>query len=126
MRAGLSDICSLLPVRSELALPQLAAEGVRVDAAFVDGSHVFHRVFVDLTYLGEIVRPGGLVILDDVQWPSVATAARYFELNLGWQHEPISTRTRLRAYRLPDPPVVPRFDEFEPFGLTDRPPLPEQ
>jgi len=25
--------------------------------------------------------------------------------------------SRLRAYRLPDPRVEPRFEDFEPFGL---------
>lgn len=31
-----------------IALPQLAADGLIADAAFVDGSHRFHEVFVDL------------------------------------------------------------------------------
>ena len=38
------------------------------DAAIVDRSHVFHKVFVDLYHLQMIVRPGGLVILDDYWW----------------------------------------------------------
>ena len=114
--AGLGDVCSLLPERSQLALPQLVADGFLADAAFVDGSHIFHNVFVDLFFLRELVRPGGLVILDDYDWPSVATAVRYFEVNTGWQPEPIDQNTRLRAYRLPDPKVEPRFENFEPFG----------
>jgi predicted O-methyltransferase YrrM len=114
--AGLRPICSLLRERSQLALPQLITEGYSADAAFVDGSHVFHNVFVDLVYLRELVRPGGLIILDDCQWPSVETAARYFELNTGWRREPIAPETRLRAYRLPDPPVDPSFEDFKMFG----------
>jgi hypothetical protein len=35
------------------------------DAAFADGSHILHNAFADLLYLRELVRPGGLVILDD-------------------------------------------------------------
>ena len=31
----------------------LVAEGFVADAAFVDGSHIFHRVFVDLAFLHE-------------------------------------------------------------------------
>jgi predicted O-methyltransferase YrrM len=113
--AGLGGVCSLVRERSQLALPRLLAEGLVADAAFVDGSHIFHNVFVDLSCLREIVRPGGLVILDDCEWPSVATAVRYFELNTGWQPQPFETTTRLRAYRLPDPRVEPRFDSFVPF-----------
>jgi hypothetical protein len=37
-------------------------------AAFVDGGHMFHNVFVGLFYLQTIVRPGGLVVLDDYWW----------------------------------------------------------
>ncbi len=116
--AGLSEICSLVSERSQLALPRLVAEGFVADAAFVDGSHVFHNVFVDLFFLQELVRPGGLVILDDCRWPSVATAVRYFELNAGWEAEPIDRPTRLRAYRLPNPRFEPTFDTFEPFGVA--------
>jgi predicted O-methyltransferase YrrM len=119
--AGLTGVCTLLRERSQLALPRLVAEGIVVEAAFVDGSHVFHNVFVDLVFLRELVRPGGLIILDDCEWPSVATAVRYFELNTGWRREAIETSSRLRAYRLPDPRLEPSFERFVPFGL-DAPP----
>jgi predicted O-methyltransferase YrrM len=82
--AGLSNLCTLVTDRSALVLPRLVTEGFAADAAFVDGSHIFHNVFVDLYFLRELVRPGGLIVLDDCQWPSVATAVRYFEVNTGW------------------------------------------
>ena len=69
------------------------------DAAFVDGSHVFHNIFVDLYYLQMIVRPGGLVVLDDYWWPGVATAARYFETNLGWRPDAFANGTPGRLLR---------------------------
>ncbi len=114
---GLTEVCSLLRERSQLALPRLVADGLVADAAFVDGSHIFHNVFVDLFFLRDLVRPGGLVILDDCRWPSVATAVRYFESNAGWQIELAARQTRLRAYRLPSPRTEPSFECFEPFGL---------
>jgi hypothetical protein len=115
MGAGLGSLCTLLRERSQIALPRLLSEGLIADAAFVDGSHIFHNVFVDLAYLRNLVRPGGLVILDDCDLPSVATAVRYFERNAGWLEEPIQQGTRIRAYRLPSPPVEPSFDDFKPF-----------
>lgn len=102
--------------RSQLVLPRLVAEDFSADAAFVDGSHVFHNVFVDLYFLRDLVRPGGLIVLDDCHWPSVATAVHYFEINTGWRREPISPSTRLQAFRLPLGRVEPSFDEFKPFG----------
>ena len=115
--AGLTGLCSLVQERSQIALPRLLADGFVADAAFVDGSHIFHNVFVDLSFLSELVRPGGLVILDDGSYLSVATAARYFEVNTGWEPEPIARQTRLRAYRLPKPRTEPDFTSFRPFGL---------
>jgi predicted O-methyltransferase YrrM len=115
--AGLAGLCSLVEDRSQIALPRLLGDGFVADAAFVDGSHIFHNVFVDLFYLRELVRPGGLVILDDCSYLSVATAARYFEVNTGWEPEPVARPTRLRAFRLPDPRTEPSFTGFRPFGL---------
>ena len=119
--AGLAGLCSLVEERSQTALPRLLADGFVADAAFVDGSHIFHNVFVDLFYLRELVRPGGLVILDDCSYPSVATAARYFEINTGWRPEPIASPTRLRAFRLPKLRTEPDFTSFKPFALDPTP-----
>ena len=122
--AGLDTVARLMLQPSSLALPQLVAEGLVADAAFVDGSHRFHEVFVDLYFLRKIVRPGGLVVLDDHWWPSVRTAERYFELNMGWRVVPgafdhgtvdqETGRPRLQALRLPDPPFEPAFERFQP------------
>ncbi|MFI9031065.1 class I SAM-dependent methyltransferase [Streptomyces sp. NPDC053560] len=123
--AGLDDVAELVTEPSQRFLPRLADAGFAADAAFVDGSHHFHNVFVDLVFLGEIVRPGGVVLLDDVCWPSVGAAAAYFETNLGWRPmpdaltggttDPASGRPRTRAYRLPEPRPTPDFKEFRPF-----------
>jgi predicted O-methyltransferase YrrM len=117
--AGLAGRCRLVPERSQIALPRLLADGFVADAAFVDGSHIFHNVFVDLFFLRELVRPGGLVILDDCNHLSVATAVRYFEVNTGWQPEPRPAPTRLRAFRLPKARTEPDFKNFKLFGLDE-------
>lgn len=123
--AGLDSIAKLVLQASSVALPQLVAEGFTADAAFVDGSHRFHEVFVDLYFLRKIVRPGGIIVLDDHWWPSVRTAEHYFEVNMGWRAvagafdghatDPETGRTRLRALRLPNPQFEPAFERFRPF-----------
>jgi predicted O-methyltransferase YrrM len=123
--AGLDATSRLLLQPSSQALPGLVEQGFTADAAFVDGSHRFHEVFTDLYFLRKIVRPGGIIVLDDHWWPSVRTASRYFERNTGWRVIPdavdggTSDRAtgvgRLRALRLPDPPFEPDFEDFQPF-----------
>ncbi|MEU5525252.1 class I SAM-dependent methyltransferase [Streptomyces sp. NPDC047860] len=123
--AGLDDIAELVTEPSQRFLPRLADAGFIADAAFVDGSHHFHNVFVDLHFLGEIVRPGGIVLLDDLWWPSVGAAAAYFESNLGWRPildaptdetaDPANGTPRTGAYRLPNPRLTPDFTAFRPF-----------
>jgi len=119
LSAGLEPIAELLTEWSSIALPRLLTEGFAADAAFVDGSHRFHEVFVDLYFLRKLVRPGGLVILDDTDHPSVGTAVRYFERNLDWAEIPDAfaggTSGRCRAYRLPGAVTEPPFEDFRPF-----------
>jgi len=111
--AGLADHTTLVVETSSTALARLVSEGFTADAAFVDGSHRFHEVFVDLYFLRKIVRPGGLVVLDDASFPSVATALRYFDRNLGWR--PGSSAGRLTVRHLPDAPFEPEFTDFRAF-----------
>jgi predicted O-methyltransferase YrrM len=139
-RAGLDRIAELIRTPSSEALPRLLAEGLVADAAFVDGSHRFHEVFVDLYYLRKIVRPGGLIVLDDDWAPSIRTAVRYYERNLGWTVLPgafaggtrvaegvttgeqmtrgsgaVAGNPRCRAIRLPAERFEPAFDDFREF-----------
>jgi len=111
--AGLADHTTFVAEASSAALARLVAERFAADAAFVDGSHRFHEVFVDLYFLRKLVRPGGLIVLDDVAFPSVATALRYFDLNLGWR--PVAIGGRLTARRLPAEMHEPDVTEFTTF-----------
>lgn len=117
--AGLDGIAELHTEWSSIVLPRLVTEGVVVDAAFVDGSHRFHEVFVDLYFLRKLVRPGGLVVLDDTDAPSVGTAVRYYSQHLGWTEIPDAfaggTPGRCRAFRTPETLTEPPFKQFQPF-----------
>jgi predicted O-methyltransferase YrrM len=89
--AGVARMVAYHADESQVVLPRLLAEGRRFDLAFVDGRHIFEAVFVDLYYLGRIVRPGGVVFVDDYQIPVVARAASFFATDLGWAVEHVST-----------------------------------
>jgi predicted O-methyltransferase YrrM len=71
------DRIRFLEERSEYALPRLAEQGLVVDAAFIDGWHSFDQVAVDFSYVHRMLRVGGVVMLDDADWPSVAKFIRF-------------------------------------------------
>ena len=85
--AGMADMLEFYERPSESVLPDLLEDGRTFDFAFVDGNHRFDWVFVDLVYLGRLVRPGGIVFVDDYQLPAIRKAADFFVANLGWAVE---------------------------------------
>ena len=63
--------------------------GREFEFAFVDGSHKFDRVFLDLWYLGHVLRKGSLIVLDDYDWPGVQKAVSFCVMNLNWKIEEV-------------------------------------
>jgi predicted O-methyltransferase YrrM len=63
--AGLTRLVEFHAEESQIALPRFLTERRSFDLAFVDGNHRFDGVFVDLVYLGRLLRSGGVVFLDD-------------------------------------------------------------
>jgi predicted O-methyltransferase YrrM len=89
--AGVASLVEHHVEESQIVLPRLVSECRRFDLAVVDGNHRFDAVFVDLFYLGRLLRPGGIAFVDDYQLPGVARAASFFLTNLGWSLEELST-----------------------------------
>jgi predicted O-methyltransferase YrrM len=116
--AGMAPLVELHPEESQLVLPRLVSEGRRFDLAFVDGNHRFDAVFLDLVYLGRLVRGGGIVFLDDYQLPAVARAVSFCTTNLGWELEEVSPPDELHQWavlRTSAAPPERRFDHFVDF-----------
>jgi predicted O-methyltransferase YrrM len=99
--AGVEDLVEVIEEESQLALPRLVAEGRAFDFAFVDGDHRFEGVFLDLYFMTRLVKPGGLVVVDDMWMPAVRTAVAYVERNLGATLEPDSLPGGFRWRRRP-------------------------
>ena len=83
---------------SQIALPLLLGARREFDLAFVDGNHRFDGIFVDLVYLGRLVRPGGIIFVDDYQLPSVSRAVSFFLSNMGWKIEEHSSADDLHHW----------------------------
>jgi predicted O-methyltransferase YrrM len=116
--AGLRTLVEFHPEESQIALPRFLTEGRTFDLAFVDGNHRFDGVFLDLVYLGRLVRAGGIVFLDDYQLPAVARAASFCVTNLNWTPEEISAADDLHQWavlRTPEAPDTRAFDYYVDF-----------
>ena len=116
--AGVAGLVEYHGEESQIVLPRLLQERRIFDLAFVDGNHRFDGVFVDLVYLARLVRPGGIVFLDDYQLPGVARTASFFLSNLGWRIEEVSTEEEghhwavLRTSQVADTRPFDHFIEF--------------
>jgi hypothetical protein len=83
-RAGLHDLVTFYPEPSYLCLPRLAAEKRKFDFAFVDGMHTFDYVLVDFFFIDKMLNVGGVIVFDDLGYPSVLRACRYILTNLAY------------------------------------------
>ena len=96
--AGVADLVEHHPEESQIVLPRLLGAGQSFDLAFVDGNHRFEWVFVDLFYLARLIRPGGVIMVDDYQLPAIARAASFFLTNRGWKLESVSPADDLHQW----------------------------
>lgn len=68
---------------SAIGLAALLDRGESFDLAFIDGSHLFDWVMIDLCLCARLVRPGGWIILDDIYLPAVQSAMDFAAGNWG-------------------------------------------
>jgi predicted O-methyltransferase YrrM len=116
--AGVASMVEHISEESQTALPRFVSEGRRFDFAYVDGSHLFDGVFLDLIYLGRLVRSEGVIFGDDYQAPAVAKAVSFCVANLGWKLEELAPSDKshrwyvLRIAREPVARMYPHFVDF--------------
>jgi predicted O-methyltransferase YrrM len=111
--AGVASLVEHHAEESQLALPRFLGEGRRFDLAFVDGNHRFDGIFLDLVYLGRLLRPGAVVVVDDYQLPAVARAASFCLTNLGWRLEQVSPPDDLHQWAVLRTSAAPDTRPFD-------------
>lgn len=115
--AGLVDLVEIHEEESQIGLAKLVEQDRRFDLAFVDGDHHFDGVFMDLVFVNRLVRPGGVVVVDDVWLPAVARAVRFVTTNLGWisEEEDVGGKDKMAVFRLPRIPPAREWDHYVDF-----------
>jgi predicted O-methyltransferase YrrM len=81
-RAKLSSGVQILCEPSSIALPKLLSEGREFGLIYVDGSHLFEDVFVDVYFAWKLLRSGGIVLLDDSTDPHIQKVIKFVKRNL--------------------------------------------
>jgi predicted O-methyltransferase YrrM len=120
-RAGLDRIVDFHAEVSFRCLPRLLEDGVKADFAFVDGMHTFDYAFADFFFLDKMLDPGGVVIFDDLGYPSIRKLCRYIIRNLPYY--PIGPaagrQTGLKGVLKAVLPSLPVFSRFLKPELTE-------
>lgn len=80
--AGLSAFCTIVRDYSWRALPRLSDSGSEFEILYIDGSHLFEDVFIDLFYCARLVGLGGLILFDDASDRHVAKVIRFVRKNM--------------------------------------------
>jgi predicted O-methyltransferase YrrM len=71
---------------SEIFLPKLVEQGREFDFAFIDGDHRFDGAFVDMVFVHKLLKPGGVMALDDTELDAVHLACLFAETNWGYTY----------------------------------------
>jgi predicted O-methyltransferase YrrM len=98
------------------ALSDLIRAGELFDFIFIDGNHRFDDVLVDL-YLGDqILKPGGVLALDDIWMLSIRTVASFVLTNRAY--EPIRQRCGRMAVLRKQKDDDRDWRHFRPFAIA--------
>lgn len=72
------DFFTLIEEPSEIALPRLLSENEgRYDLVLIDGWHTFDQTLLDCYYALRLLRVGGVLVIDDVEFNSVRRVVAY-------------------------------------------------
>lgn len=99
--AGYERLIELHAEPSYLALPSLVSKGTEVDFAFIDGWHTFDYALTDFFYVDLLLRPGGVVVIDDTNFPSVWRLCRFIVTNLAYSvagRVPLQSESTVRSF----------------------------
>jgi predicted O-methyltransferase YrrM len=64
---------------SQIVMPRLWAESRIFDAVYIDGDHKFDGVFCDAYYSHRLLKPGGILVIDDVWMDAVYLTCHFLE-----------------------------------------------
>jgi predicted O-methyltransferase YrrM len=116
-RAGLEGYHLFWLGASQFVLPSLCQREVRVDFAFIDGSHLLDFTMLEFFYIDKMIGPGTKIVFHDYLNPSVFTAVKFIEANLPYLALPCSEKN-IRILSKEEHDTRPWY-YFVPFQIPD-------
>jgi len=66
---------------SQIALPNLLNENIKIDFGFIDGNHKFDNIFIDWFYIDLLLNNNGYVLFDDTWLESTQKTISFIKNN---------------------------------------------
>jgi len=82
---GFADRYEFYEETSQRVLPRLAQAGTRIQFGLIDGWHTFDHTLVDFFYIDNMLDVGGVVVLDDVNYPGLRRLAHFIVSNRDYE-----------------------------------------
>lgn len=79
--AKLNQYVNIIRMPSAMALPSLIDERHKFDLIYIDGSHIFEDVLVDVYFSHQLLNAHGLMILDDCADSHIKKIVRFLQTN---------------------------------------------
>ena len=84
-KAGFEALYEFYGSTSQKLLPELVKDDLRIDFAFIDGWHTFDHALVDFFYIDQMLNNGGVVVFDDVGYPSIRRLCEFIVTNRDYE-----------------------------------------
>jgi predicted O-methyltransferase YrrM len=84
-RAGFDGLYEFHEETSQQLLPALVGRRQHIDFAFIDGWHTFDHVLIDFFYIDQMLNTGGVVVFDDVAYPSIRRTCDFIVTNRDYE-----------------------------------------
>ena len=81
VRYGVMAAIRIMEMDSETAFGLLQPKGRQFDLVHIDGAHSPERALADARLWSTLVKTGGVVVFDDIGWPSVERARTFLREN---------------------------------------------
>jgi len=80
-KLGLEKFLRFIRLPSQIALPNLLNENIKIDFGFIDGNHKFDNIFIDWFYIDLLLNNNGYVLFDDTWLKSTQKTISFIKNN---------------------------------------------